>query len=143
VRDIARRAIGEKAILDAAKGLHDQTRVTLAAGMEPGDRLTIKADDGTKLGMVYVTDPAPQWRVTDPAKLLAWAKLHAPHLVVSRVVEEVPSLPLDDQGELALPTGECVRPDGVERVQGRPVLTVKPSDEARELAVSTLRELDP
>ena len=30
-RDTARRAIGEKAILDAAKELHDQTRATLTA----------------------------------------------------------------------------------------------------------------
>lgn len=142
-RDLARRAIGEKSILDAAEKLHAQTRAELAGELEAGDRVTIKDAEGTTLGLAYVSDPAQRWKVTDPALLLAWAKEHAPHLVVSRVVEEVPSLPLDDQGEIALPTGECVRPDGVSAVRGRPTLTVKPSDAAKALALSLVtRELE-
>ena len=138
MRDIARRAIGEKCILEAARELHDQTRAELAAGMQAGDRLQVDT-----LGMVYVTAPKGSWRVTDPAALLEWAREHAPHLIVSRVVEDVPTLPLDADGELPLPTGESVRPDGVEWVQGAPILTVKPTTEARIAAKGRLRELEP
>ena len=138
MRDIARRAIGEKCILEAARELHDQTRAELAAGMQAGDRLQVDT-----LGMVYVTAPKGSWRVTDPAALLEWAREHAPHLIVSRVVEDVPTLPLDADGELPLPTGESVRPDGVEWVQGPPILTVKPTTEARIAAKGRLRELEP
>ena len=137
MRDIARRAIGEKCILEAARELHDETRAALAAGMQAGDRLQVDT-----LGMVYVSAPKGAWRVTDPAALLAWAKEHSPHLIVSRVVEEVPTLPLDSDGELPLPTGESVRPDGVEWVQGAPILTVKPTVEARIAAKGRLRELE-
>ena len=38
LEDIARRLIGEKAILDEAKVLHDQTREAAAGVLDPGDR---------------------------------------------------------------------------------------------------------
>ena len=38
MRDLARRAIGEKAILDAAKGLHDETRAALAEAIRTQGR---------------------------------------------------------------------------------------------------------
>ena len=44
-RDLVRRAIGEKAVLDEAKLLHDQTRAALLKGMEPGDRIKVKDGD--------------------------------------------------------------------------------------------------
>lgn len=133
-RDLARQAIGEKCILDAARELHDQTRTELAGDLEPGDRLQV----GT-LGMVYMTAPKGSWKITSPAAVLAWAREHAPHLIVTR--EEVPALPLDADGEFVLPDGESVRPDGVEWVVGGPVLTVKPTSEARAVARQQLREL--
>ena len=137
MRDIARRAIGEKAILDAAKELHDQTRTELTVGMEAGDRLTIKADDGTPLGMVYVTDPKGTIRVVDDEAFLAWVERNHPTAIIPQVnpswKRTLLSAGADVNGEI---------PDGCETVVGAPTLTVKPTDEARMLAASTLRELE-
>lgn len=137
-RDIARRAIGEKAILDAAKELHDQTRAALADGMEPGDRLTVKADDGTALGMVYVTDPKGTLRIVDDAAFLAWVQANHPTAIIPAVnpswQRALLTAGADSNGEV---------PDGCEVVVGRPTLTVKPSDAAKALALSLVaRELE-
>ena len=85
MRDIARRAIGEKAILDAAKELHDATRELLSEGMHAGDRYTIKADDGTDLGMVYVSDPKGTLRVVDEAAFVAWVQANHPDAIIPTV----------------------------------------------------------
>ena len=135
-RDIARRAIGEKAILDAAKELHDQTRAELAGELEAGDRVTIKAD-GTPLGMVYVTDPKGTLRVVDEESFLRWVERNHPTAIIPQVnpawKRTLLSAGADVNGEI---------PDGCETVVGAPTLTVKPTDEARRLAASTLRELE-
>ena len=137
MRDIARRAIGEKAILDAAKELHDETRAALAKAMEAGDRVKIKADDGTDLGMVYVSDPRGTLRVVDEAAFVAWVQANHPGAIIPTVnpawQRALLSAGCDTNGEV---------PDGCETVVGRPTLTVKPTDEARALAASTLRELE-
>lgn len=134
---LAKRAIGEKCILDAAADLHRDTRDALADAVKPGNRVQV----GT-LGMVYRTLPKPTWKVTDRAALLAWAREHAPHLIVSTVVEDVTLPPLDADGEITIGGGETVRPAGVELVAGTPTLTVKPTEEARAVAAQQLRELE-
>ena len=137
MRDIARRAIGEKAILDAAKELHDATRELLSEGMHAGDRYTIKADDGTDLGMVYVTNPKGTLRVVDEESFLAWVQANHPTAIIPQVnpawKRALLSAGADVNGEI---------PDGCETVVGAPTLTVKPTNEARMLAASTLRELE-
>ena len=135
-RDIARRAIGEKAILDAAKELHDQTRAELAGELEAGDRVTIKAD-GTPLGMVYVTDPKGALRIVDEVAFLAWVQANHPTAIIPAVnpawQRALLSAGADSNGEV---------PDGCEVVVGRPTLTVKPSDAAKAIALGLVqREL--
>lgn len=133
-RDIARRAIGEKAILDAAKQLNDQTRAELAGQMEPGDRLTIKADDGTPLGMAYVSDPKGTLRVVDDAAFLEWVQANHPTAIIPAVnpswQRALLAAGADTNGEV---------PDGCEVVVGSPTLTVKPSDEAKAIALGLVR----
>ena len=137
MRDLARRAIGEKAILDAARGLHDETRAALAEAMEAGDRVKIKADDGTDLGMVYVSDPKGTLRVVDEAAFVAWVQANHPDAIIPTVnpawQRALLSAGCDANGEV---------PDGCETVVVLPTLTVKPTDEARALAVSTLGDLE-
>ena len=138
MRDIARRAIGEKAILDAAKELHDQTRAALAEGMEAGDRLTIKADDGTALGMAYVSDPKGTLRIVDDEAFLAWVQANHPTAIIPAVnaawQRALLAAGADANGEV---------PDGCEVVVGRPTLTVKPSDAAKAIALGLVtRELE-
>ena len=137
MRDIARRAIGEKAILDAAKELHDATRELLSEGMHAGDRYTIKADDGTDLGMVYVTNPKGTLRVVDEEAFLRWVERNHPTALIQQVnpswKRALLSAGADVNGEV---------PDGCETVVGAPTRPVKPTDKARMLAASTLRELE-
>lgn len=135
-RDLARRAIGEKAILDAAKELHDQTRAELAGELEAGDRVTIKAD-GTPLGMVYVTDPKGTLRIVDDEAFLAWVQANHPTAIIPAVNpawrRALLAAGADSNGEV---------PDGCEVIVGRPTLTVKPSDAAKAIALGLVqREL--
>ena len=135
-RDIARRAIGEKAILDAAKELHDQTRAELSGEMEAGDRVTVKAD-GVPLGMVYVTDPKGTLRIVDDEAFLAWVQANHPTAIIPAVnpawQRALLSAGADSNGEV---------PDGCEVIVGRPTLTVKPSDAAKAIALGLVqREL--
>ena len=135
-RDVARRAIGEKAILDAAKELHDQTRAELAGELEAGDRVTIKAD-GTPLGMVYVTDPKGTLRIVDDEAFLAWVQANHPTAIIPAVnpawQRALLAAGADSNGEV---------PDGCEVIVGRPTLVVKPSDAAKAVALGLVqREL--
>ena len=135
-RDIARRAIGEKAILDAAKELHDQTRAELAGELEAGDRVTIKAD-GTPLGMVYVTDPKGTLRIVDDEAFLVWVQANHPTAIIPAVnpawQRALLAAGADSNGEV---------PDGCEVIVGRPTLVVKPSDAAKAIALGLVqREL--
>ena len=135
-RDIARRAIGEKAILDAAEKLHAQTRAELAGELEAGDRVTIKAD-GTPLGMVYVTDPKGTLRIVDDEAFLAWVQANHPTAIIPAVnpawQRALLAAGADSNGEV---------PDGCEVIVGRPTLVVKPSDAAKAIALGLVqREL--
>ena len=135
-REVARRAIGEKAILDAAKELHDQTRAELSGEIEAGDRVTIKAD-GTPLGMVYVTDPKGTLRIVDDEAFLAWVQANHPTAIIPAVnpawQRALLSAGADSNGEV---------PDGCEVIVGRPTLVVKPSDAAKAIALGLVqREL--
>ena len=135
-RDIARRAIGEKAILDAAEKLHAQTRAELAGELEAGDRVTIKAD-GTPLGMVYVTDPKGTLRIVDDEAFLAWVERNHPTAIVPLLnpawQRALLAKGADENGEV---------PDGCEVIVGRPTLVVKPSDAAKAVALGLVqREL--
>ena len=135
-RDLVRRAIGEKAVLDEAKLLHDQTRAALLKGMEPGDRIKVK-DGDTDLGMAYVTDPSGTLRVVDEAAFVAWVAENHPGAIIQAVSpawqRSLLAKGADDNGEV---------PDGCEVVKGNPTLTVKPTPDARSLARSlVIREL--
>lgn len=132
-RGLARRALGEAAILAEAKVMADATRDELMAEMEAGD--------GTPLGMVYVTDPKPACRVTDRPEFLRWVQDNHPDAVVM-VPTIVPAWEanllrsgVDHNGEV---------PDGVETVVGKPTLAVRPSEDAKLLAQAFVtRELEP
>ena len=75
--DLVRRALGEKAILDAATALNQGTRAALAAAMKAGERQPCEVD-GVDLGMVYMTKPTTSTRVVDPVAFMAWVAEHAP-----------------------------------------------------------------
>lgn len=126
--EMARRLIGERALLDEAGVMHAATREEAAEVFGPGDR-----KDLGDLGMVYVTKPKGAWKVVDQNALFEWLSEHAPQYIVERVVREVSPLILRqlDEGRLPDADGELVEVPGVEQVMGRPTLTVKPSAKAR------------
>lgn len=131
MEDIARRLIGEKAILDEAKVLHDQTREAAVSVLGPGDR-----KDLGELGMVYVTKPKGAWKIVDRDALIEWLSEHAPQHLSTRTVVEVSPLILRvmEDGQLPDEDGVLHRVPGVELVVGHPTLTVKPGEQARAAA---------
>ena len=130
-RDLARQAIGEAAILEAAKELNDQTRRALFDLMQPGDRLQVDT-----LGMVYVTQPGESLRVVDREAFVRWVQANHPTSLVM-VPTVVPSWERDLLKAGADKNGEV--PDGCEMVPGRPALTVKPTAEAKAVALAQIR----
>lgn len=142
--DLARRAIGEKSILDAAAEIHAATREELAASLSRGTKHTAFNDDESiELGQVWMSNPKGSWRVTDEAALLAWVEANHPSALVE--VHETRISPAWLKGLLADgadANGE--EPPGISLVAGRPTLTVKPSAAAKDIARSlVLRELEP
>jgi len=133
IESIVRRLIGEKAILDEAKVLHDQTREAAASVLGPGDR-----KDLGELGMVYVTKPKGAWKIVDQAALVEWLSEHAPQHLSTRTIVEVSPLILRvmEDGQLPDEDGVLHQVPGVELVADRPRLTVKPGEQARSVARS-------
>lgn len=140
--ELARKALGEKAILDAATELNIHTRDLLAQLMSRGSKITVFADDAetVDLGQVWVTNPKPAWKVTDQAAFLAWVAEHHPDAIVTQVtVSPAWTAALLKKGADA----DGVEPDGITLVSGKPSLTVRPSDHAKALARSlVVRELE-
>lgn len=137
-RELAARAIGERSILEEADALHRETRTALADAMQPGDRIKVKSEDGTDLGMVYITDPKPVLRVVDPAAFAEWVEANHPDAYVTVTARQLSASwqadllrrGCDEAGEV---------PAGCAEVVGRPTLTVKPTEDARALARTYVR----
>ena len=129
--EMARRLIGERALLDEAGVLHAATREEAAEVFGPGDR-----KDLGDLGMVYVTKPKGAWKVVDQNALFEWLSEHAPQHLTTRTVIEVSPLILRvmEDGQLPDEDGVMQQVPGVELVVGRPTLTVKPGERARAVA---------
>ena len=140
--DLVRRALGEAAILDAAKNLNDGTRAELLGVMQPGERQPCYLD-GVDLGMVLVTKPTPRTAIVDAAAFEAWVAEHAPGAIITRTITEVsPAWVKSVLAKGCTDDGEV--PDGLAEVTGRPTLTVKPTDHAKALARGLVqRELEP
>lgn len=121
--DLARRALGEHAVIDRARELARETDARLAEVIGQGGRLTVE-----DLGMVYTTDPKGTYKVSDRRAFVEWVKVNRPGSIVSAV---------DYLFEKAVLVEGCTSdgevPDGIEFVVGASVLTVRPSGKAREL----------
>jgi len=120
-------------------------RLSLRAQLLPGDRqqgaimpLSLDAAPG-KVGYALLTEGSQSWRVTDPAKLLAWAKEATPGEVAVReevrpaFVSVLLAACKDHGGWLNTATGEVVDVPGIECRTGDPVLQVKPHPDAGRL----------
>lgn len=150
-------------LAELAKRVKARTEIVKAvvgSRFDEGSRETFRSPlGGEKLGMIWRSDPDPQWKVTDRealhehlsgfdgvletsvgiapedmAEALAVIGDHAPHLLTltTRVSAEA------EQAALAqsVATGEAAAP-GIERIQPAGVLTVKP-DKAAGDAVERL-----
>lgn len=144
LHDLARRALGEAAILDAAKELSAATREELAALLSRGTTLTVFNEDETvELGKVLLTNPKPTWRVVDEAALLAWVEANHPAALVEvRTVTINPAWLKNLLAQGADENGE--EPPGIAQVSGHPTLQVRPTAEVKALARSFVQqELEP
>ncbi len=138
LHDLARRALGEAAILDAAKDLNAATREELAALLSRGTTHTVfTADESVELGKVIMSNPKPSTRVVDMAALIEWVEAKHPGALVYTVsispawLKGLLAKGADDDGEV---------PPGVVEVTGTPSLQVRPSDDARALARGLVRK---
>lgn len=126
------RLVVAKAVLDEWSAAHSAQRKEAIGQMEPGDRL--KAPDG--LGELNLSAPKGTYVVTDRAAFFHWVKTHAPHglreTVDATYEKAILAKGCDSNGEI---------PDGVEFHVGQPVLSVKPSSDARALAASLVQEM--
>ena len=133
------------------KARTEVVKATFSQRYPDGHKETFRSPlDGSKLGIVYRTDPDPQWKVTDREALHAHLREypgnvetvyeiadeqaaiqvlleHAPHLLVevTRVIPDVVLAALDQSratGEPAAPGIDLVKPAGS--------LTVKPDPKA-------------
>ena len=126
------RLVMAKAVLDAWSVSHTAQRKEAIGQMEPGDRL--KAPDG--MGELNLSAPKGNYVVVDRAAFFHWVKTHAPHglreTVDATYEKAILAKGCDSNGEV---------PDGVEHIVGQPVLTVKPSPDARSLAKALVQSL--
>ena len=132
-QDVARRALGQKAILLEATAIAKETERELADLLGVGGRLTIPG-----VGKVWTTDPKGTWKVVDRPAFVRWCEKNLPHAIVPAV---------DPMVEKALlmegHTKDGEIPDGFEFVVGASSLTVSPAEDARELARQLVRPILP
>lgn len=131
-KNLVRRALMEKAILDELKAAHEATRAALGESLESGDRLA-----SAGLGYAQVTNPPARWVVTDRAAFETWAAEVAPQYVRTVVSDEL----VRRCSAGAYIDGDGVVHDvpGMEETRGAPVLRVVPEAGARERAVELVR----
>ena len=106
--------------------LETQYRYAVIADTEPGEKRNAKA--GTdRTAQVYMSDPAPAWRVTDRDAFVKWIETHRPDEIVttSSVRESFEKAVRADGGVIDEATGEVVEVPGLSLVPGNPTLTVK------------------
>lgn len=137
-KNLVRRALVEKAILDHLRESHEDTRKALAESLEAGDRLASKG-----LGYAQVTNPPARWTVTDRAAFEAWAKEVAPAFVktetrtVTTVADEL--VKRCAAGVYIDENGEVHDVPGMSETYAAPVLRVVPDSGARERAIEIVR----
>lgn len=145
-RDVAKRALIEKAILDELSQANSCTRNELTAqDLQPGDRVSV--DD---LGYVLMTQPKPVYKVTDWTVLTKWIEDHAADwglVIQTSVSQSWVKRVLADGGEWTDPeTGEIFQVPGLGMDRSAPQLRVVPSDQAavvaRDLLGVTMREVE-
>ncbi len=143
-RDLVAKLIAVAVLRKQLTDVENAMRLALRAQLLPGDRqqgaimpLSLDAAPG-KVGYALLTEGSQSWRVTDPAKLLAWAKEATPGEVAVR--EEVRPAFLSvllaackADGGWHDSNGELVDVPGIECKTGDPALQVKPNADAHRL----------
>ncbi|WP_016693292.1 hypothetical protein [Rhodococcus rhodochrous] len=160
--DFPARLLIQAAILKELKSAADVDRRAAAEALQPGDKKAPR-HAGVKLGTVSLSDPDPEPMIENPIEFDAWIrehrpdlvqapaeriikggmgeaievlKAHAPHLVVTADVGEIPDWAITQALRDAIADGEL--PDGVELREKTPTLLVRPSKDAVPLVRSIL-----
>lgn len=144
-KELARRLVIEKAILDVLAEANGETRAQANEAYEPGD-----ADAVTDFGRVRRDKPSQSWRVLDHTAFAHWVDRNAPEALVTTVtinsawrdrvlktgtvrVERVD----EETGEV---TEVDVTPDGVGLVTSQKGVTVTTTDAAEDAARALLAD---
>lgn len=142
MKGAARTAMSAQLLSSVITDEHKPVKVDLLASMlDAGvERVGVTNDDGVKFGTVSVTAGTAKARVVDDRAFLAWVIARYPDEIAQVVRDSFVKKLLDAATEAGEPvdatTGEVV--PGVELVDGKPYLTVRPTADAKERMRETL-----
>lgn len=130
-----------KVLSDLIKTQVDDTKAAVTESMEPGDRVTAKLQDGTKIASVTLTDPSARAKVVDEAAFTKWVEANAPSEVVATVRESYRKQLLDavkSRGAPVTENGEEI--PGVDVTTTDPYPSVRAASGAQEAIAKAWRD---
>lgn len=143
--DIATQLLTQRVILDLMREADGDTRATAKELFTKVGTREIGSLGDVDLGAVQLTKARESWVVTDAVAFQAWVEKHHPDEIVTETRQTVRSsfqkaiIDKAKAGNLIdEETGEVIVPDGVVPKVGQPILTVKPSNEARAAVLVAL-----
>lgn len=121
-----------KVVSDALAQSEKAVKAALAgAGMGPGDRVHARVGDDSA-GTVSMSSPKERFTVRDQDEFTRWVQKNRPEEIVPQVRKSFQ----DHVLRSAASTGEV--PDGVELVVGSPSVSVRLTDEQRQVMTDAL-----
>jgi hypothetical protein len=144
-KEIARRLVAEKSILDALQDANQETRDLAREEYEPGDADSVMVD-GETFGRVRRDKPIQKLRVVDFGLVYKFAEQHAPHAIVPNLDRGFLSAITKSGTWIDRETGEVLEVPGVvlQEMPGNLVVTTTDTaDEwARQVLGKALPELE-
>lgn len=146
MKDLARTALTAKLVADEYKKVGDAAKAKLLTELDAtgAERVRVRDVEGEDLGAAILAKGKVTASITDPAAFEAWVKLRYPDQIRTRVEVDGAwqtrliatctreGAPVDPE------TGEVI--PGVELSQGKPYISIRPSDEARNRMATVLAE---
>jgi hypothetical protein len=142
--EIATQLLTQRVILDLMRAADAETRALAKELFTKVGTREIGSLGDVDLGSVQLTKARESWVVADPDAFQAWVEKHRPDEIVTETRETVRSsfqkamLDGAKAGTLYDENGEAYVPDGLVPKVGQPILTVKPSDEAKAAVMAAL-----
>lgn len=136
-KEIARRLVAEKAILDRLQDANQETRDLAREEYDPGDADSVTVH-GEQFGRVRRDKGVQKFRVTDFGLVYKFAEEHAPGAIVPQLERGFLSAVTKSGTWVDRETGEVLEVPGVELVDMPGNLVVTTTDAATDWALGAL-----